>query len=347
MLQKSKILIIAPSWLGDTIMSHSLLQLLAAKDNVLHVMATSWVQDILYRMPEVNCVIPSPFEHGVFDWYLRKKVAQRLKQENYKQVILLTNSWKSALVPYLANIPLRTGWLGEYRWLLLNDIKYFSSQKLKLMVQRFNLLAYASNTSVLDIALPEPKLNIDFKLQQNLLNKFSLTKKPQQKIVAIAVGAAYGPSKRWPLIYYINIISYLLERDFQVYLFGTKTELNAHNIMQQHFTCHGKVYNLHNFINKLNLLETVDLLGMADLFIGNDSGLLHLAAALNIAVIGIYGSTSSKFAPPLTKKSKIFDLEFDCKPCRQRECPLNNLQCLHNITPLTVITAIKELLNIK
>jgi heptosyltransferase-2 len=246
----------------------------------------------------------------------------------------LANSWKSALIPWLARIPHRTGWLGEMRWGLLNDVRFLNKKALPRMVQRYAALGLVPNASMPE--LPTPQLNAPAETVATVLEKFTIDQ--SKPILALCPGAAYGPAKRWPEDYYAKIAQQRIAAGWQVWFFGSQADNTViENIRSQINT------ETISFAGKIDLMETIDLLSIVQAVVTNDSGLLHIAASLNKPLVAIYGSTSAEFTPPLGKKSKIMQEQLSCRPCFKRECPLRHLNCMYLIKPERVLAAIEEL----
>lgn len=332
-----KILIIGPSWVGDMVMAQVLFKLLKqnAPNTQIDVLAPDWSLPVLERMPEITKAISLPIAHGEFGLAKRYKLARELKQQNYTQAIVLANSWKSALIPWLARIPKRTGWLGEMRWGLLNDVRYLQKKLLPKMVQRYAALGLPKKHK-LPIDLPTPRLNAPDLSVTAVVNKFSLN--TQQPILALCPGAAYGPAKRWPEAYFAQIAKARIADGWQVWLFGSQQD----NEVIENIRAQIGAPSI-SFAAKINLMETIDLLSVANAVVTNDSGLLHIAASLNKPLVALYGSTSAEFTPPLGKKSKVLQENLSCRPCFKRECPLQHLDCMYKIKPEKVLTALNEL----
>ncbi len=333
----SKILIIGPSWVGDMVMAQTLFKILKQNsiDTQIDVLAPDWSLPVLERMPEITTAISLPITHGEFGFKKRWQLARELKKHNYTQAIVLANSWKSALIPFLAGIPLRTGWFGEVRWGLLNDVRYLNKKLLPKMVQRYAALGF-NKRAQLPTDLPAPRLNAPDLTVAAVINKFSLN--VSQPILALCPGAAYGPAKRWPEQYFANIAKQRINDGWQVWLFGSQQD---NEVIENIRTQIGAATI--SFAAQINLMETIDLLSVANAVVTNDSGLLHIAASLNKPLVAIYGSTSAEFTPPLGKKSKVMQESLACRPCFKRECPLQHLNCMHAIKPERVLKALNEL----
>jgi heptosyltransferase-2 len=330
-----KILIIGPAWVGDMMMAHTLFQLLHQQNPgcVLHVLAPAWSQALLSRMPGVDKSITLPFGHKQLRLYARYRFAKQLRTEKYDQAIVLPNSFKSALIPYWAHIPTRTGFVGEQRYGLLNDIRPLNKKALPQMVARFAALAFARE-HMLAANLPIPQLRVTEQSVQAALLKFTVN--TTQKILALCPGAEYGPAKCWPAKYYASVAQQKLSDGWCVLILGSPNDAVIAEEIQTRTQ-----QRCVNLTGKTTLAEAVDLLSVATYVVANDSGLMHIAAALRCFVIALYGSTSPNFAPPLSDKSVVLTLQLDCQPCGQRACPLKHHHCMEQLLPKKVLDAIK------
>lgn len=336
-VMNNKILIIGPSWVGDMVMAQVLFKLLKQIDSSveLDVLAPNWSLPVLQRMPEINRIICLPINHGQFGLKQRISLARELRSNHYKQAIVLANSWKSALIPFLARIPHRTGWLGEMRWGLLNDVRRLNKDALPKMVQRYAALGLKSGQTLPE-SLPVPQLTAPRDSVDRVLQKFALDlTKP---VLALCPGAAYGPAKRWPEEYFARIAIQKIEAGWQVWLFGSKQDAVVIDSIRAQIDS-----PTISFAGTIDLLETIDLLSQVNAVVTNDSGLLHIAASLNKPLVAIYGSTSAIFTPPLGQKSKILQEELPCRPCFKRVCPLRHMNCMYLIKPERVLTALDAL----
>jgi len=329
-----KALIVAPSWIGDTIMAQPLFARLHAKHPRLQLdaLAPRWVAPVLHRMAEIAEVIDSPFGHGQLSLKPRWRLARQLAAGRYDAVYVLPNSLKSALIPFLAGIPRRIGFTGESRYGLINIRHHLDKQALPLMVERFAQLAEAPNQP-LPRPVPYPVLRSTAAEQQKTLAELGLTRQPH--IVAFCPGAEYGPAKRWPAAHFATLARQLGERGYAVWLFGSPKDHGvAEEIVQ---LAPGLCRNL---CGTTSLGQAVDLLALADLVVCNDSGLMHVAAALDQPIVALYGSSSPGFTPPLSDQAEILSLKLVCSPCFKRECPLGHLDCLNKLAPEHVLAAV-------
>ena len=328
----SKILIIGPSWVGDMVMAQSLFMTLKNNNpqSQIDVLAPAWSFPLLDRMKEVTQAHTMTLTHGQFGLNQRFQLGKQLHSEQYDQVIVLPNSWKSALIPFFANIPLRTGFQGEMRWGLLNDLRPLDKKILTMTVQRFVSLGLPKNEQQPPFSYSVPELNIDPLNQQAVFNKFKLTK--PANILALCPGAEYGPAKQWPTEHFAAVAKQKLTENWAVWIFGSEKDQQIAKQINQ-LTDNACV----DFSGKTNLGEAIDLMSLTNVVVTNDSGLMHVAAALNKNLIAIYGSTDPSFTPPLHAEAKIIDLDMNCSPCFQRVCPLQHTKCLTDISPQQVL----------
>ena len=335
-----RILIIGPSWVGDMVMAQTLFHCLKQRhpDCLIDVLAPEWSRPILERMPEVRQALSFPLGHGVLDLATRRKIGKRLKGQ-YDQAILLPNSLKSALVPFFAGIPKRTGWRGEYRYGLLNDIRQLDKQRYPLMIERFMALAYEPNAEIPQ-PYPQPRLRIDPASRAAALAKFGL--ELDRPVLALCPGAEFGESKRWPAEHYAQVAEARIRQGWQVWLFGSKNDhAVGESILEDLIP--GLREEAVNLSGETSLAEAIDLMSCAEAVVSNDSGLMHVAAALNRRLVAVYGSTSPGFTPPLADQVSVVRLGLDCSPCFDRTCRFGHYNCLRLLEPDRVIEALQAL----
>ncbi len=328
-----KILVDGPAWIGDMVMAQSLFKLLKQQypDACIDVLAPQWTAPLLSCMPEINQQIILPFKHGELRWRQRYDFAKTLRHHHYDWAILLRNSFKSALIPFWAKIPQRTGWLGEWRFGLLNDWRTLDKTHYPLMIERFMALAYPAKTA-LQKPYPLPQLKLDADAVNDSLQTFQLdTKRP---IAALCPGAEYGPAKRWPAEHFAKVAQEKLAKGWQVWLMGSANDKTINDKINA--LCQQRCLNL---AGRTNLAQAIHLLSLSRVVITNDSGLMHIAAALDRPLVVLYGSSSPTFTPPLSEKVKILSLALSCSPCFKRTCPLGHTNCLKQLLPTEVLQA--------
>lgn len=340
---RTRTLIVGPAWVGDMVMAQSLFKLLRKKhpDYHIDILAPAWTKPLLERMPEVSDAIMMPLGHGHFHLSTRWKIGKQLQKENnYFRAIILPGSFKSALIPFFADIKQRTGFLGEMRWGLLNDIHRLDKKVLPRTVDRFvslgrNISKTNSKKEKYNDAL-QPKLVIDENNVQSALERYAIsnTKSP---ILGLCPGAEYGPAKQWPAGYFADIARQKISQGWQVWLFGSEKDSVVTNEINK--LTQNQCVDLGG---KTSLADAIDLMSCVDTIVTNDSGLMHVAAALGKKLIALYGSSDPGFTPPLTDKAKILSLNLDCSPCFKRNCPLGHTNCLIQLKPAQVLMAMNN-----
>ena len=336
-----KILVVGPSWVGDSVMAQTLYKRVKKElpSSQIDVISPHWSLALLERMPEVCKKIVSPFSHGETKLFERYRLGQGLKKENYDRAIILTNSLKSSLIPYFARIGIRTGWLGEFRYGLINDIR--SSKKLKksLMVEKFAALSLCEeNYSIENLTFPE--LEINFANQRNFLEEFSIDY--SKNTMAICPGAEFGPSKRWPAEYYAEIAKFYVNEGWNVLCIGSKNDEDIGMGI-------GSLNNLRSnesFINltgKTSLQDAIDILAFTEKVVTNDSGLMHIAAAVKTPLVALYGPSSPEYTPPLISKKKILRKTQGYEKVRYGSNEKGYHQSLLDIKPEEVLDALEAL----
>jgi len=335
-----RILIVGPSWVGDMVMAQTLFQCLKQRhaECEIDVLAPEWSRPILERMPEVRQALSFPLGHGVLDLATRRKLGKSLAGQ-YDQAILLPNSLKSALVPFFAGIPVRTGWRGEMRFGLLNDIRKLDKARYPLMIERFMALAFEPGAE-LPQPYPRPALQIDAASRDAALGKFAL--ELDRPVLALCPGAEFGEAKRWPAEHYAKVAELKIRAGWQVWIFGSKNDHAVGEDIRSRLIP-GLREEVSNLAGETSLAEAIDLLSCASAVVSNDSGLMHVAAALNRPLVAVYGSTSPQFTPPLAEQVEIVRLGLECSPCFERTCRFGHYDCLGQLKPRPVIEALDRL----
>ncbi len=336
-----KILILGPAWVGDMVLAQSLFKTLKInKPNcIIDVAAPAWTLPLLERMPEINKAIALPFKHGELAFFERIKFGKSLKNNGYSQAIILTNSFKSALLPWAAGIKKRTGVLGEMRYGLINDLRPLDKTKLKKTVERFVSLGVNKGEDLPQI-IPNPQLSSNTETAWILASRLDAISS-KNKILGLCPGAEYGEAKRWPAEYYAEVAIEAIDKGWQVWLFGSDKDVAVCSQINQ-LTKN----QCTNFAGKTKLGEAVDLMSLCDMVISNDSGLMHIAAALDKKLIAIFGSSDPYHTPPMHPQAVIEYLGLECSPCFKRECPLETqnekLKCLKRINPSHIINTLNS-----
>ena len=334
---KSRILILGPAWVGDMVLAQSLFKTLKTNnpDCTIDVAAPAWTLPLLERMPEVSNKIALPFKHGELAFFERIKFGKSLKNAGYTQSIILTNSFKSALLPWAAAIPKRTGFLGEMRYGLINDIRPLDKTKLKKTVERFVTLGLKKGQNLPE-NIPNPQLSTSPEAAWILACRLGVLDN-KSKNLGLCPGAEYGEAKRWPAEYYAEVANETIKKGWQVLLFGSDKDISVTS--QINMLTQNKCVDLGG---KTELGEAIDLMALCDTVISNDSGLMHIAAALDKKLIAIFGSSDPTHTPPMSAKAVIEYLALECSPCFKRTCPLGHLNCLKLISANKIILNLQE-----
>ena len=323
------ILVIGPSWVGDMVMAQSLFMLLKQRlpDCRIDVVAPGWSQPVIRRMPEVRDALTLDVGHGEGGLGKRYRLGKQLRSRNYSQAVVLPRSYKSALVSFFAKIPQRTGFKGEMRYGILNDIRPFDKKILDQTVKRFCYLGLAGSADKLEIL--QPRLTVDSENAKRCISELGLD--AQKFTVALLPGAEFGPAKQWPAGHFADLVKRIDQAGAQAWIIGSaKDRPVAQKIIDQA----GAVGA--NLCGNTQLVDAVDLIAWADVAVSNDSGLMHIAAAVGTRVVAIYGSSSPEFTPPLSDDAVINWLQLDCSPCFARHCKFGHYNCLKDISAETI-----------
>ena len=330
-------LVISPNWIGDAVMAQPLLQLLRRQhpDRPIDVLAPTWVAPVWRAMTEVDSVIDAPFRHGALQLGERLRVARQLRQRGYVTAYVLPNTFKFAMIPWLAGIPKRVGYVGEMRYGLLNRIHRQDLEKPRPMVAFYAALADAPSNQVVTLAtLPRPTLSVPSDQIAAALKQAGL--QATRALIVFAPGAEFGSAKRWPTAYFAELAGKILQQaaDVQIVILGSAKD---RAVGDEIVALAPTVLNL---AGSTELAQAIALIAHSDAVVSNDSGLLHVASALNRKIVAMYGPTDPLHAPPFSDVSRSMYLALECAPCRQRECPLGHHRCMKDMSAQSVWQAL-------
>lgn len=336
---QQRILIVGPSWVGDMVLSQVLYRHLCdSRPGVrIDVLAPAWSAPLLARMPQIHAVHEMPLGHGELGLRERRRIGHELSQLNYSQAIVLPNSFKSALVPFHAGIPHRTGWRGELRYGLLNDLRRLDEAALPQMAQRFLALGLEPGATLPEQLL-RPVLQADRQQGERVALGYGLN--PKQNLLALCPGAEFGPAKQWPAQYFAELADAFLLRGWQVVLLGSARDEQTCAQVIAGMRDSSQCFNL---AGRTSLGEAIDLLSLCRAAASNDSGMMHIAAALGLPQLALYGPTSPVFTPPLNPLASVLYEDLHCSPCFARECPLGHQRCMRELLPGPAIAALQSL----
>ena len=300
-------------------------------ERAIDVLAPAWSLPIVARMPEVRRGIAAETGHGELGLGTRRRIGYSLRDEAYEQAIVLPRSLKSALIPWFARVPVRTGFRGESRYGLVNDMRPFDKSVLDQTVKRFVALGLEPDEALPPV--PFPKLAVDRDRQRAVMASLDVVS--ERPVIAMMPGAEYGPAKCWPLAYFAELSALLGNEGYDVWVLGSDKDAPAGETI-------AAASAARNLCGRTSLEDVIDLLGHAEQAVSNDSGLMHVAAAVGTHIHGIYGSSSPEFTPPLSERRDIHWLDLDCSPCFERRCPLGHLRCLTDLSVARLHEAVKD-----
>ena len=342
-----KILVIGPSWVGDMMMSQSLYRTLKAEhpDAVIDVMAPAWCRPLLSRMPEVNQALAMPLGHGALALGERRRLGKSLQVSNYNRAYVLPNSFKSALVPFFAGIKRRVGWRGEMRYGVLNDVRVLDKAAFPLMVERYVALGYdkpIASAQQLPQPLLWPQLRVDEDEKRMTAAQFSLS--ADRPAIGFCPGAEFGPAKRWPHYHYAALAEQLIAEGYQVVLFGSAKDRETGDTIVQTLSESARAH-CKNLAGDTQLEQAVILIAHCAAIVSNDSGLMHIAAALNRPLVALYGPSSPDFTPPLSHQARVIRLISGYHKVRKGDAEEGYHQSLIDIQPARVHQELSTLLH--
>jgi heptosyltransferase II len=339
----TRVLIVAPAWVGDMVMTESLVAAIRRRepDAIVNLLAPPWTAPIGERMAGVAASHEIASIHGRFDLVKRIRLGVELRAEDYDLAIVLPRSLKSAIAPFLAKIATRRGYLGEMRYGLLNDARRLDKTKLPRTIDRF--VALANDGSGTAPAVTAPVLRYDTNAAKELAKKLGIANE-NRPIVALCPGAEFGPSKQWPASHFAAFSASLTDRGFASWIFGSENDRPIAEEIVNLVAAHGKKPKPVNLCGKTGLVEALDLMSLSACVVSTDSGLMHIAAAIGRPLVALFGSSSAKMTPPLAKEVRLLERDLPCRPCFKRECPLGHLDCLNLISATEVADTVEELI---
>ncbi len=335
-----RILVVGPAWIGDMVLAQSLYKSLKQHDFAVEidVVTPAWSRALLNRMPEVSRAIEMPAGHGELRLRARYQLGRRLRERDYRQAIILPRSLKAALLPFFAAVPVRTGFLGEMRYGLINDLRALDKEAMPKIVTCFVFLGRPRGAPPHGLELPTPALTVDQDNRDVCLKRLDLKK--DTRLLALMPGAAFGRSKQWPPGHFADVARRYAGDGWQVWIFGSAAD---HALGERIIEISGKIPRIVNLCGRTTLEEVIDLMALADLAVTNDSGLMHIAAAVGCPLVAVYGSTSPAYTPPMIARSKCLWRNLECSPCWSRTCRYGHYRCLAEISPDEVRESASEL----
>ena len=322
-------LVISPNWIGDAVMAQPLLQRLKAAqpERPIDVLAPPSVSPVWRAMAEVDSVLETPFRHGALQLKQRWQYARELRRRGYADAYVLPNTLKYALIPWLAGIGKRVGYKGESRYGLIN-VMHHDEVPPRPMVAFYAALAGAPSAPL------QPPLKPRMQVSDAA---------PGQARVVFAPGAEFGAAQRWPAAHFADLARAVIaaQPDVRIAMLGSpKDKLAGDEVLALAGSSH-----LINLAGATRLDEAIALIARADAVVANDSGLLHIASALNRPVVALYGPTDPDHAPPFSDIAASLSLRLECSPCKQRDCPLGHHNCMRQMGPEMVWQALRPMIS--
>jgi len=318
-----RILIVAPSWVGDAILSEPLVAVLREPlgEPIVDVLAPPWCAPVYARMRGIGRIVENPLGHGELGLGRRRALAREIRARAYTRALILPNSFKSALIPWFAGIPRRIGHAGEARRALLTETRRLDPKAFPRLVDRFVALAVPKGRLI-----PTPPAPVLVPNAANAAGAMRALKLSTHRPIAIfCPGAEYGPAKRWPAEHFIALARRLLEEGYAVWLLGSPSDQAAAVPIA------AAIPGVRDLTGRTDLGTAIDLLSLASVVVSNDSGLMHAAAAVGRPLVALFGSSSPDYTPPLSPLAQVAKIDIACSPCFQRECPLGHFKCMREL----------------
>lgn len=333
-----KIVVRAPNWIGDVVLSFPALESLRKNlpQAQIWIAAREEVQDLYSSFDFVKGIIPLS---GLNSFKNMKENAKKIREYNFDVGLLFTNSFSSALLFFLAKIPQRWGYSRDNRGFLLTKGVPFKNQD----EPAFHQVNYYLNLiSGLGFQISRPELIVPLSPEEKDWPRKELSAAgydPNKPLVILNPGASYGPSKRWPASRFAELASLLQKKNkAQIVIVGSAEEVElAESIASS------MIQKPLNMAGKTNLRQLAELISLANLFITNDSGPMHITNALRVPLIAIFGPTDPRVTGPFHQPSTVIKKDAPCWPCSYRKCPFDH-RCMMEIEPEEIFMASQNFL---
>jgi heptosyltransferase-2 len=333
-----RVLLVAPSWVGDAILSEPLLAELRRQGvtQAIDVVAPPWCAPVYARMRGVGRIIDAPAAHGQLGLHARYAFGRALRAHRYTHAYVLPNTWKSALVPYFARIPVRVGYVGEVRYGLLTDARKLDRKALPQLVSRYASLGRPRHAVV--PAPLAPRLVPNAANRDAAMQALGLSR--TRPIAIVCPGAEFGPAKRWPALHFAQLAQRLASDGYAVWILGSPNDRAAADAVLAALPAQAS--HAIDLTGRTDLGTAIDLMSVASLVVSNDSGLMHAAAAVNAPLVALFGSSSPDYTPPSSPAARIAKIDIECSPCFKRKCPLGHFRCMRELSPELVYNLARE-----
>ncbi len=333
-----KILIRVPNWIGDAVLCLPAIEAIRSiyPGSEISILAKPWVRDVFLNNPAVDRIViyDRDAAHKGMKGFIRLIV--ELRAEGYDMAILFQNAFEAALLTWLSRIPVRVGYSRDGRGVLLS--RGFRPSP-RIMENRHHLYYYLKIAEILGYKTGDmnirpriPLTKEEDALASAIIEEMGI-KRP---FVGIHPGASYGRAKRWKTEGFASVARGLIERmNLSIALFGG---MDDRGIGEEIVSCVDSPY-IYNVIGRLPLRSSIALINKACLFITNDTGPMHIASALSVPIVAIFGSTDPALTGPIGGSFTVIRKELMCSPCFERECPEGDYRCMEMIEPEEVLSA--------
>ncbi len=337
--QPRKILIRATNWIGDAIMTTPAVRTIRQNfpKAEISILVHPWVADVFSASPYIDRIIPYQKRSVHSGLSGMRRLSRELRRQNFDLAILLQNAFEAALIVKLAGIPLRLGYSRDCRGILLSHAIGLKKQRKKIHQVHYyqRLLTDAG----LKLGPDELFLQVS---QADRDSAARFLNSQEGPLIGLNPGAAYGPAKRWPAEKYADL-AHMVEQKYQarVMVFGTNDDRQAAAVIAR------RCKEIIDLTGRTTLAEAMALIDQCQVFVTNDSGLMHVAAALKTPLAAIFGSTNPVTTGPFSENNIILRQPLPCSPCMETHCRQNNFACMENIGVEDVLTAVDVLLEKK
>ena len=291
------------------------------------VVAPPWCGPVYARMRGVGEILDAPALHGEFAFAARRAFGRSLRQRRYTHAYVLPNTWKSALVPLFARIPIRVGYVGEMRYGLLTEARRLDRKRLPQLVSRYAALARPRPATF--AASPAPHLVPNDENLRQAMQALGLSR--AHRVAILCPGAEFGPAKRWPAERFAALSRRLAEDGYAIWILGSPNDREIAQALVAALPA--SVRNVVDLTGRTDLGTAIDLMSIASIVVSNDSGLMHAAAAVDAPLVALFGSSSPAYTPPSSPVAHIAKIDIACSPCFKRECPLGHFRCMRDLSP--------------
>ena len=338
-LSRGRVLLIAPSWVGDAILSEPLVAALRQDEpaDAVDVVAPPWCAPVYARMRGIGDILDAAAGHGALALGARRALGRRLREHRYRKAYVLPNTWKSALVPFFAGIPERIGYVGELRYGLLTDARPLDRKALPQLVARYAALARTRDASPATLS-SAPRLVANDANLHAAMQALGLSR--ERPIAILCPGAEFGPAKRWPAEHFAQLCAQLAGDGYSVWIVGSPNDAAIAKAVLAALA--SPAPHVIDLTGRTDLGTAIDLMSVASLVVSNDSGLMHAAAAVDAPLVALFGSSSPAYTPPLSRGARVAKVDIACSPCFKRECPLGHFRCMRDLAPQLVYNLARE-----